>query len=120
MTLLLVFVASVFTLFALWLTISPFVTGTGGLQIEQMDAEVRELEQLTARRAVLLTALRELELDRETNKLADADYERFRKRYEAEAVKILRRIDEIHGGRDWRDRVEHHLAMRFGADEAAE
>lgn len=115
MTLLLVFVGCVFTILALRLTILPFLGGAQeGVRLEYLDEEVREIELLVARRQVLLTALRELEFDHETSKVADEDYQRFHARYEREAVAILRRLDEIHGGRGWQAKVDAELTERLG------
>lgn len=115
MTLLLVFLGAIFTIYALWLAIAPFLGGSSaGARLEHLDEEIREIEVLAARREVLLTALRELEFERETDKLSPEDYDRFHKRYEREAVAIMRRLDEIHGGRNWRARVDAQLEERLG------
>lgn len=115
MTLLLVFVGTLFTIFALWRMVSPFAGGLDvTLRLEHLDDEIREIELLVARRQVLLTSLRELEFDRETDKIAPEDYARFRARYEREAVAILKRLDEIHGGQAWQARVDEELAARLG------
>ncbi len=115
MTLLLVFVAALFTIAALWLTVSPFLGGADeGLRLEHLDEEVREIELLVAQRRVLLAALRELDVDRETDKLSADDYALFRRRYENQAVVIMKRLDEIHGGHDWRELVGAELGKRLG------
>ncbi len=43
--------------------------------------------------------LREIQFDRDTGKLDQADYERLRARYEREAVEVLARMDAFEQGR---------------------
>lgn len=115
MTLLPIFIACAFTLVALWFMIAPFLGGNDAhVRLEHLDEQVQEIEALTTRRSVLLAALRELEFDREINKLSEEDFETFRRRYEAEAVRIVRRLHEIHGGDDWQARVDQELEERLG------
>ena len=47
------------------------------------------------RRGVALLALREIEFDRETGKLSDADYLMLKQRYSAEAVQALKAEESI-------------------------
>ena len=115
MTLLFVFFGCLFTLFALWRAVAPFLGGADeGIRLEHLAEEVREIELLVSRHQVLLVALRELDFDRETAKIGIDDYEKFRNRYEADAVALMRRLDEIHGGRDWQIRVNEELEQRLG------
>lgn len=115
MTLLPIFIACAFTLVALWFMIAPFLGGSDAhLRLEHLDEDLHEIEALATRRSVLLTSLRELEFDREVNKLTDEDYEKFRRRYEAEGVRIMRRLTELHGGDKWQTRVDDELADKLG------
>jgi len=54
-----------------------------------------ERERLLHAREAAYRALREIELDRDTGKLDDADYAALRARYQAEAVAVLRRLDAL-------------------------
>jgi hypothetical protein len=47
------------------------------------------------RRDLALAALKEIEFDRATGKLSDADYQVLRERYTAEAVEALRAADRV-------------------------
>lgn len=115
MTILILFVSIVFTVACIYMMLAPFLGGARGrVRAEYLDEEVREIEQLVARRQVLVSSLRELEFEHETNRIAPEDYEAFRKRYEREAVAILRRLDELHGGRGWEERIEGALTERLG------
>ena len=115
MTVLLILAGAAFTTFMLYLMIKPLVMSREeAVRDEHLGDQMREIEQLMARRNVLVSALRELEFEKETNKIARDDYERFRTRYEREAVKIMKRLDEMHGGRGWEVRIEEELEERLG------
>jgi len=78
---------------AVWYVMSPVLrpvvagrgTGTGEGEDDDADAE----DDLSAR-AVALRALKEIEFDRATGKLGDADYAELKQRYTAEALTALR------------------------------
>jgi len=62
-----------------------------------------EARELASRQSMLLATLRDLEDDRATEKLEDADYESMRARLTAETAEVMRRLDEIeaqHGEED--------------------
>jgi type II secretory pathway component PulM len=66
----------------------------------QPDAEASgELDELEAAREAKYREIRDAELDHGTGKLSDADYEALDSGLRAEAVEILRRIDEVKQGR---------------------
>lgn len=115
MTLVLIFGYLAFTAAMLFLMISPFLGGRqASARAEHLDEEVRELEQLLARREVLLSSLRELEFEHATGKSSEKDHQAFKRRYEREAVAILRRLDELHGGRGWESKIDDALEARLG------
>lgn len=114
MTVLLVFAAAIFALVASYRAFAPLVLTGTRIQSGALDTELRELEELTARRDVLLKSLRELEFERETNKVSQGDFETFRARYEREALDILKEIDRLHGGRGWQERIDEELRSRVG------
>ncbi len=68
----------------LWVVFFP----TGGGRGRDLPPEPPELEE--TRRGAALLALKEIEFDRATGKLNDADYETLRARYSVEAVAALR------------------------------
>jgi hypothetical protein len=72
-------------LIALWLVFQPLLRPSRAKMppIEPLDPEETP-------KGVALTALKEIEFDRETGKLSDADYEQLKERYTAEAVRALR------------------------------
>lgn len=54
-----------------------------------------QLLDLLAERDAVVAALRDLELDRETGKIAESDYEIMRRALLADAVRILRSLEEL-------------------------
>jgi Double zinc ribbon len=70
---------------ALWLVLWPMFAGTPARPrpVEPPDPEETE-------RGVALTALKEIEFDRETGKLSDADYAYLKEKYTAAALEALR------------------------------
>ena len=69
----------------LWMVLDPLVRGVARPESHYEPEELSETS-----RGVALTALRELELDRETGKLSDADYQALKTTYTAEAVVAMR------------------------------
>jgi double zinc ribbon protein len=77
--------AAIVGLIAVWLVFQPLVqrSVTRSPPIEPLDPEETP-------RGVALTALKEIEFDRETGKLSDADYEFLKAKYTAAALEALR------------------------------
>ena len=77
--------AVVVGLVALWLVFQPLIrpSRTRLSPIEPIDPEETP-------KGVALTALKEIEFDRETGKLSDADYELLKSKYTAAALEALR------------------------------
>lgn len=78
---------------AVWYVLRPIfrpqVAGRGGGDGGGVD-EGEDPEDDLSPRAVALRALKEIEFDRATGKLSDADYEALRTKYTAEALEALR------------------------------
>lgn len=53
------------------------------------------LDELVTRRDALYTALKDVEFDQETGKLANEDYQIVRARYMAEAARVLQQLDRL-------------------------
>ncbi len=62
---------------------------------ERISSSLSEEQDLTSQRDMALSALRDVEDDRATGKIADQDYEEIKARLTARAVAILKRLDEI-------------------------
>jgi hypothetical protein len=70
-----------------------------------------ERDPALERRDLALAALKEIEFDRATGKLSDADYGRLRERYTAEAVAALRATDAPSTTGSDEDAVERLIAQ---------
>lgn len=77
--------AVLLALAALWLVLQPLIHpgGMAPALEEPLDPEETPV-------GVALTALKEIEFDRETGKLSDADYEQLKQKYTAAAVAAMR------------------------------
>jgi hypothetical protein len=96
----------------LWLVFEPIFTGPGarGPQPVEVDA-MDELED--TRSGVALAALKEIEFDRETGKLSDADYDFLKQKYTVEALQALRAEDA-----EAPDDIEAQVAARVATLQA--
>jgi hypothetical protein len=74
----------------LWLVLGPLFRPTAPAAADPLDDLVDPLETPKGR---ALAALRELEFDRATGKLSQADYEQLTARYSAEALRLQREED---------------------------
>jgi hypothetical protein len=83
--------AAVVGLFVLWIVIAPLTQGTRTPEPEEL-LEPEELEETP--RGAALAALKEIEFDRATEKLAEHDYAELKARYTAEAVAAMRAEDQ--------------------------
>jgi rRNA maturation endonuclease Nob1 len=82
-------VAAVVGLAILWLVLQPVLRPTGRepLPLEPLDPEETP-------KGIALTALKEIEFDRETGKLSESDYEFLKAKYTASALDALRHESE--------------------------
>ena len=74
-----------------WIVAAPL---RGGPQA-MADAEAVERETLEAARDAKYREIRELELDHRTGKLSDEDFRALDRQLRAEAVAILRQLDDL-------------------------
>ncbi len=77
-----------------WLVAGPLRRGAAEQQAVEESAEHAELE---ARKEAKYREIRDAELDHRTGKLSDADYRRLDRELRAEAVELLKRLDELEG-----------------------
>jgi hypothetical protein len=94
----------------LWLVLQPLIRPAG--------MRVRAIEPLDPEetpRGIALTALKEIEFDRETGKLSDADYQFLKAKYTAAALEAMRQdADPVTPGRV-SDDVEAMIAAKVRA-----
>lgn len=114
MTLVLVFLFSALTLWALYRIVAPFMESPREqLRFEMLDEELGQIEQLVARKSVLLQTLRDIEFDHNTGKLSDEDYERLRKKHEIRAVRVMRDLERLRSSGDVDEEIDRELAERL-------
>ena len=97
----------------LWLVFEPMFTAARPHAASALDVDALE-EIEDTRSGVALTALKEIEFDRETGKLSDADYEFLKQKYTVEALSALRAEAD-----DAPADVEALVATRLAAIQAA-
>jgi|SRR5690554_2723118 len=113
MSLPLLIVAIAFTLWTLLNMLRPFLGQRDDqIRFEVLDEELREIEGLMARKTALVQSLRDIEYDHQTAKISTEDYDRFKRSHERRAVAIMRRLDAIHGGREWETHIEEAVTAR--------
>ncbi|HET9294314.1 MAG TPA: zinc ribbon domain-containing protein [Gemmatimonadales bacterium] len=95
----------------LWLVFEPML-GPPRVSTSRLG-ELDELEE--TRKGLALTALKEIEFDRETGKLSDADYAYLKSRYTSAAIEALREEEGKGGG----EAVERIVAERVRVVRAA-
>ncbi len=89
-----VFIAAAAALFVLAPLRRPACPRQGAPPVESGA----EWERLALQRSGVIRALRDLELDRATDKLSDADYAELAACYRTQALGVLRRLDALRPG----------------------
>ena len=75
-----------------WLVLAPLRPGHSGAAEAEESAEHAELEAL---KEAKYREIRDADLDHRTGKLSDADYGTLNRELRAEAMELLRRLDEL-------------------------
>jgi hypothetical protein len=96
---------------ALWLVLRPLLGPP-----RPPDLVEEPVEQEETPKGVALLALKEIEFDRETGKLSDADYQYLKDTYTAKALEALRTEEEAGVPDDVEALIAHRVrALRFAA-----
>jgi hypothetical protein len=64
-------------------------------EAEMLAAASSELRDLRSRKEMLMASLRDLDDDRQTGKIDEQDYEQLKGRLTAQAVEVMKRLDEL-------------------------
>lgn len=113
MTLILIAIVAMFTLWAAAQAVAPLFTNhEDELRDDMLGADMRQVEELIGRRMLVLDNLRELELDHQMGKLEDEDYAKLRRRYELQALGVIRKLNALYGGEGWESRLDSALVAR--------
>ncbi len=67
----------------------------GATEAERVSSALSVEQDLSTRHAMALAALRDLEDDRQTGKIGDADYAELRARLETRAVELMKSLDGL-------------------------
>jgi hypothetical protein len=88
-----------FVIAALALTVAVVVLAPlfrpDALEAERVASALSVEQDLSTRHAMALAALRDLEDDRQTGKIGDADYAQMRAKLEARAVELMKSLDGL-------------------------
>jgi hypothetical protein len=68
-------------------------------EAERVSNALSTEQDLHMRHAMAVAGLRDLEEDRQTGKIGDADYAALRAKLEARAIELMKRLDELAAGR---------------------
>lgn len=112
MTLALIALFIAFTAYALSRMIAPLVSKDDSARADLLSEDLRQSEELSSLKAMYKASLRDLEIDRELEKVTEEDYLQLKREHESRAVKAMRELDQLHGGRGWQSRVDAALATR--------
>lgn len=119
MSFILILIGALFTLSAIYFTVQPFLKSREEqARLELIDEEIRAVELLLARKEALVRSLRELEFDHGTEKITAEDYERYRLKLERQATGVMRQLDAVHGGKQWREKVDAYITTNLPELEA--
>ena len=67
--------------------------------VEAVDPESDEYKHLLVRKEETLISIKELEFDFNTEKISESDYQELRKKLEAEATELIKKLDQLEQGR---------------------
>jgi hypothetical protein len=100
---------------ALWRVLEPLTAGEDrrGPAEHRAPHRIRELER---EKQVVLKAIKEIELDFQMKKIAEADYREMVERYRARALRLM---GELAVGEDYRALIEHELKGRMAVIRAS-
>lgn len=114
----LVFIAISVGLVSTWLLFHALLplTERGTVTASEWERIEDESIRLLERRDLLIAELRDLEFEAALNKVGDKDLELLRARYEAEALDVVRQLDEQ--AEAYTDRIDTDVADRIAAAQA--
>jgi ribosomal protein L40E len=114
----LVFIAISVGLVSIWLLYHALLplTERGTVTASEWERIEDESIRLLERRDLLIAELRDLEFEAALNKVGDKDLESLRARYEAEALDVVRQLDEQ--AQAYTDRIDTDVADRIAAAQA--
>jgi hypothetical protein len=100
---------------ALWRVLDPLSRGDLGPAAEAPRSSGR-LKELEREKQLVLKAIKEIELDYQMRKIADADYKEMIERYRGRALRLM---SELEAGDNFRPLIERELRDRLALTESA-
>lgn len=107
-----VLLASCFTALMFYKMVLPLFAPMNASSLELLDDDLKELEELVNLKMLAMSNLNELELDLELEKITQEDYVQLKRRSQRQIIGIIKKLDGIHGGRGWEDKIEQELLRR--------
>ena len=108
-SLLLVMLVSVFTVYPLFLGYRKGKRGTGD------SPEISRLEQLYEQRDLYYSSIKDIELDRDMGKLGEQDYAELMSRYKEKAMAVTKLISELQSAAEDEKIIEETRTSPFEA-----
>lgn len=107
-------VFAAFTSWAIWRLFESWRVSAGKDLLTGLEGELQELQELAAVKARLLRDIKDLEFDHQTGHVSVEDYRDMRRKMEAKAIHVLKRLDELRGNVDYDSIIDDEYERRFG------
>ena len=108
---------ALFVAAAAWKLVDAWRSATDQDMLTDLEGELQELQTLAVSKARMLRDIKDLEFDYETGHVSPEDYNDMRRRMEARAIVVLKRLDELRGSTDYDALIDAGYSERFGEDE---
>jgi hypothetical protein len=95
-----ILLAALLAVAALGYVLAPLLQRDALESDERSEASLGELRALHARQQMLLASLKDLEDDRQTDKIGAEDYERLKSRLSTQTIEVMQRIDVVEHERE--------------------
>jgi type II secretory pathway component PulM len=95
-----ILLAVVIAVTALGYVLAPLLNRNALESDERSEASLDELRTLHARQQMLLASLKDLEDDRQTDKIGAEDFERLNSRLSQQTIEVMQRIDVVEKERE--------------------
>ena len=116
-TFLLLAATIVFMIFTLYQVVDRVLLSDEEPEFAGAEVSLREIDDLSQRRTLLLRELKDIEFDYETGKIDKDDRDQLNKRYRGEWLKIDKALDQVSGvNEDYLARVDQELERRLSSE----
>ncbi len=98
---------------ACWKLAEGWRYASGQDLLTDLEGEVQELQELAVTKARMLRDIKDLEFDFQTGHVSPEDYNDMRRKLEARAIVVLKRLDELRGEVDYDAIIDREYDLRF-------